>query len=108
VDDDLSIDNVSSAKSNCYQFAADFVLKNPEYLLVHGVVSNVTLSDVPHAWVKKGSKIYHVEDDKWYDLPEWEKRAVEQKVYTYEEVAQLIAFTGHSGPWTEDERDRSK
>ena len=99
---------MSSANAMCYKSAANFVLKNPDYVLVHGVVSGITLAEAPHAWVKKGSKIYHVEDDKWYDLSEWEKYAAEQKVYTYEEVVRLIEFASHSGPWTDAEYNRSK
>lgn len=97
---------MSSSKGGCFQAAANFVVKNPDFLLVHGIVSCFGLSTSDYAWVKKDTKVYDVEHDKWYDSSEWERCAVEEYVYKYEEVVRLLDYTTHSGPWTENEMKR--
>ena len=97
-----------SSKKSCYQAAANFVLKNPDYVLVHGSITSFNLATTPYAWAKKGSKIYDAEHDKWYDFVEWERSAIEENEYVYEEVVRLLDVSAHSGPWSEEELKRAK
>jgi len=85
----------------------NFILKNPDFKLVHGVVNSVDRSDLLYAWVKKDTKVYDVEDDKWFEINEWANQAVEQNSYTYKEVERLFDYTGHPGPWSKEEFELS-
>jgi hypothetical protein len=82
-------------------------LKNPDYVLVHGAVTSFNLATTPYAWAKKGNKIYDAEHDTWYDFVEWERSAIEEDVYGYEEVVTLVDLTAHTGPWSKEERKRA-
>jgi len=86
---------------------ASFVLKNPEFRLVHGVVSSLDRSDMPYAWVAKDSKVYDVVNDRWVESSEWSNQTVERITYSYTEVERLVAYTGHPGPWSKQENDLS-
>ena len=99
---------MSSSRKTCYRVAANFVLKNPDYILVHGSVTNFDLNETPYAWARKGNKIYDAEHDKWFTLAEWEMSAVEESQYTYDQVVKLVELTTHAGPWTIEERKRIK
>ena len=94
-------------KSDCFQLCVNFILKNPEFMLVHGVVNSLDRTDMPYAWVKKDTKVYDVENDKWFDLNQWSNQSVEQKIYTYQEVERLVDYTGHPGPWSNEECELS-
>ena len=91
----------------CFQMCVNFILKNPDFKLVHGVVNSVDLSDMPYAWVKKDTKVYDVENDKWFEIAEWASQTEEQNTYTYREVERLFEFTGHPGPWSNEEYEIS-
>ena|SRR5579864_1128672 len=96
-----------SANRECFEMCVNFVLKNPAFELVHGVVNSVDRSDMPYAWVKKGAKVYDVENDKWFEANEWTNQAMEQNTYAYQEVERLVDYTGHPGPWSKKEYELS-
>ncbi len=78
-------------------------MRNPDCVLVHGLVSSFDLVDMPYAWVRKVKQVYDAEHDKWYPDRDWNSRAVEKNAYTYDEVLKLVDFTSHIGPWTRKE-----
>ena len=78
-------------------------MRNPDCVLVHGLVSSFDLVEIPYAWVKRGNKVYDAEHDKWYSDRDWTIRSAEKNEYRYEEVLKLVDFTSHFGPWTRKE-----
>jgi len=91
----------------CFRICVNFILKNPDFILVHGVVNSLDRSEMPYAWVKKDNKVYDVENDRWFEINEWSNQAVEQKTYAYHEVERLAEYTGHAGPWSKEEYELS-
>jgi len=98
---------MSTKKGESFESAGSFVLKNSDCVLVHGLVESFDLSEKAYAWVKKGNKVYDVENDRWYDVNEWNRNAVEKNTYTYDEVLKLVDFTSHLGPWTNEEFEKA-
>ena len=96
------------SKTESFDSAGKFVMKNPDCVLVHGLVSGLDLIEMPYAWVRKGGKVYDVEHDKWYASEEWNARTVEKNSYVYEEVLRLVDSTSHLGPWTREEFESAK
>jgi hypothetical protein len=95
----------------CYKKSADFVLSNPDWVLVHGTVEGSTeegnIQPFAHAWVKRGTEVFDIDNNKHWDFTDWSMYAFEEKIYTSVELRKLVLAFHHSGPWTDEEYDEA-
>ena len=96
---------------DCYEAAANLVLSNPEYTLVHGIVTGqgkLQGMKYGHAWVEHGDDVIDKSNGRDLEFP----RAVyyhlgnidpnHQHRYSSDDVREMIIQHEHWGPWEED------
>jgi hypothetical protein len=79
-------------------------MKNPEYLLVHGIITDNkfgTNKSLDHAWVEKDGEVYdpvtdiRMPKEVYYNLYSAEAVAI----YTFEEMIEIALKEGTYGVW---------
>lgn len=103
---------------DCYEVAANLVLENPEYTLVHGIVTGQgDLRGVRygHAWVEYEGNVIDKSNGRELEFPKEVYYAIgnidpnDQYQYNAKEIRKIIQYEKHWGPWEEDmspENDR--
>lgn len=95
---------------NCYKSAANEVLKNSKYTLVHGVVTGqgpLKGMEYGHAWVEYQDEVMDRANDKNFQMPREVYYAIgnidpnQQHKYNSEEVMEMIMKYETWGPWEE-------
>ena len=89
-----------SEPGRCYDTAAREIISgrvSEGSILVHGRIGG----SLGHAWIELAGRIWDPESKQWFPKDEYLSgtRAVEDRRYTREGMAQQIADSGHSGPW---------
>jgi len=92
----------------CYKYAAQFALRTPETVLVHGIL-HPAIGDraglpYEHAWVIFGDLVFEPILQKFFPRSEYYAAfAAEERVITpHRDVAKTLCDFRHWGPWTAD------
>lgn len=95
---------------NCYDSAAEFVLSNPDYELIHGVVTGqgaIQGMKYGHAWAEKDGMVVDSSNGNNINIPAQVYYRIgnidpdQQHRYTAQELRIWIGSRGHWGPWEE-------
>lgn len=106
---------IQKSQGRCYELAAKAMIDEPgaeRFTLVHGSVFSLSVGrQIRHAWIEvNDGRIYEVDEDIYEPANQYlaRRRAVAHYRYSRLEAWRLIRVTGHSGPWTDDERRDTK
>jgi hypothetical protein len=106
-----SLAKIQNRQGRCYELAIKAMLDEQgaeRFTLVHGsVFSRLVGRQIRHAWIEVGDGcIYAIDEDTYEPADQYMTRcrAVAHYRYSQLEASRLVAVTGHSGPWTNEER----
>lgn len=89
----------------CYELGYKFQQENPEYILVHGYLTNSLppYQTIDHCWCMKDDIVYDPVFRKKYIWNEYQKlfNAEIEKEYTITEALEMLAKTHKYGGWHE-------
>lgn len=87
----------------CYSICVDFILDNPDSIVVHGLGFGGPGDGGmhPHSWIQlPDGSTYEPILDRFFP-PDAQMTRVEHARYTLMDVCDLIVTTDHCGPWHE-------
>ena len=96
---------------DCYEISAKTVLDNPEYTLVHGIVTGQgRLQGVRygHAWVEHEGNVIDLSNGRNLEFPKEVYYAIgnidpnDQYQYNAKDLRKILQYEKHWGPWEED------
>ena len=92
---------------NCFQAAYDYLIRHPDTILVHGVVTGqgaIKGVQYTHAWIEDGDTVIDKTiPEEFSELPKMVYYSLGNikitRRYTYKEALQQVVETEHYGPW---------